>query len=81
MEVTGEGSQTMLKYVEAARRWALIYAEAIAAELPAAANSLSPKQWWRWDLHVHLVGGWEGMDRADYTAVVAVALVSFFTGR
>lgn len=40
---------------------------------------------WDWsseDLHVHFADGtWEGMCCGFYTAAVAVAMASFFTGR
>jgi hypothetical protein len=41
-----------------------------------------PWRWEREDLHVHFArGDWEDMSMGLYTAVVATAMVSFFTGR
>lgn len=90
IELTGFGSGKMLEHVHVARRWVLSNAEAVAAALSCCPSTtasesspvmLPPEEWWRWDLHVHLLGGWDGMERPDYTAAVALAMVSFFTGR
>lgn len=75
------GLRLMKAHVETARRWALVQAEAIAAVLGSPPSMFAPATWARWDLHVHLLNGWEGMDRVDYTAAIAVAMVSFFTSR
>lgn len=81
---TGRGAGALGDVVDLAEAWAFSNKRAIMAALGLTEQSATARHRFHWhhDLHVNVLGAWDGMSHVQgYAVAVAVALASFFTGR